>query len=99
MEVFVTLEAYDTVIDREQVMRTRQVGGHQMQQMLESGKLKASGMFADARGAFFVLDVDSSEELFGMLAPLSDFVRFETHPVVPPGLVMEFFESDAATGA
>ncbi len=51
MEVFVKLEAYDTLIDREQVMRTRQVGGRQMQQMLESGKVKASGMFADAQGA------------------------------------------------
>ena len=64
MEIFVKLEAYDTLVDREQIMLTRQVGGRQMRQMLESGKVKASGMFADARGAFFVLDVDSSEELF-----------------------------------
>ena len=49
MEVFVKLEAYDTLVDREQIMLTRQVGGRQMQQMLESGKVKASGMFADAR--------------------------------------------------
>ena len=51
MEVFVKLEAYDTLIDREQIMHTRQVGGRQMQQMLESGKVKASGFFADARAA------------------------------------------------
>ena len=44
MEVFVKLEAYDTLVDREQIMLTRQVGGRQMQQMLESGKVKASGI-------------------------------------------------------
>ena len=40
MEDFVELEAYDTFVDREQIMLTRQVGGRQMQQMLESGKVK-----------------------------------------------------------
>ncbi len=98
MEVFVKLEAYDTLIDREQIMHTRQVGGRQLQQMLESGKVKASGMFADARGAFFVLEVDSSEELFEMLAPFSDYARLETHPVVAPEKLMEYFERDAASG-
>ena len=98
MEVFVKLEAYDTLIDREQILHTRQVGGRQMQQMLESGKVKASGMFADARGAFFVLEVDSSEEPFEMLARVSDFARLETHPVVAPEKLMEYFERDAATG-
>jgi hypothetical protein len=98
MEVFVKFEAYDTLIDREQIMHTRQVGGQQLQQLLESGKVRASGFFADARGAFFVLDVGSSEELFEMLAPLTDFVRIETHPVVSAEKVTEFFERDAATG-
>ena len=98
MEVFVKLEAYDTLIDREQIMHTRQVGGRQLQQMLESGKVRASGFFADARGAFFVLDVASSEELFEMLAPLTDFVRIETHPLVSAEKVMEYFERDAASG-
>ena len=99
MEVFVKLEAYDTLVDREQILHTRQVGGRQMQRMLESGKVKASGMFADARGAFFVLDVDSSEELFEMLAPLTDFVRIESHPLVSPEKVMEYFERDATAAA
>ncbi len=99
MEVSVKLEAYDTLVDREQILHTRQVGGRQMQRMLESGKVKASGMFADSRGAFFVLEVDSSEELFEMLAPLTDFARIETHPMVSPQKVMEFFERDATAAA
>ena len=98
MEVFVKFEAYDTIVDREQIMHTRQVGGQQLQQLLESGKVRASGFFADARAAFFVLDIDSSEELFDMLAPLTDFVRIETHPLVSAEKVTEFFERDAATG-
>ena len=69
-----------------------------MHQMVESGKVRASGLFAHARAAFFVLDVASSEELFEMLAPLTDFVRIETHPLVSAEKVMEYFERDAASG-
>ena len=34
-----------------------------------------------------------------MLAPLTDFARMETHPMVSPQKVMEFFERDATAAA
>ena len=98
MQIFAKYELQETITDREKVMEVRQVGGRQLQQIMQSGKVRASGFFADARGAFFVLDVDSVEELFELFAPVLDYVRIETHPLVSAEKVMEFFERDA-TGA
>jgi hypothetical protein len=98
VQIFAKYELQETITDREKVMEVRQVGGRQLQQIMQSGKVRASGVFADARGAFFVLDVDSAEELFEMFAPVLDYVRIETHPLTTVEKLQEFFERDA-TGA
>jgi hypothetical protein len=99
MQFFVKLEVRETITDREKVMEVRQVLGRQIQQLMESGKVVASGVFADARGSFLVLDVDSSEELFDLLAPIVDYIRIETHPLTTVEKVQEFFERDATASA
>jgi hypothetical protein len=99
MEMFVRFEAPDTLIDTEQIMSTRHLISWQMQEIFESGMVRASGMFADARGGFFVLDVDSSEEFFDMLAPLADYMSIETHPLVSAEKLQEFFDREATPGA
>jgi muconolactone delta-isomerase len=99
MEVFVKLELFETITDREQVLRVRQVAGGQMQRIQESGKVKLLRIFSDARGGIALLDVDSSEELFDLLgAPILDHAHVETHPVVPVEKLAELFERDAAAG-
>ena len=95
MEVFAKYEVQDTITDREQVLHIRQVIGAQLQRIFESGKVKASGIFVGVRGGFFVLDVDSSDELFEMLVPIIDYVRLETHPLTSMEKLGEFFEKDA----
>ena len=80
-------------------MEVRQVGGRQLQQIMQSGKVRASGVFADARAAFFVLEVDSAEELFDMFAPVVDYFRIETHPLTTAEKLGEFFERDATATA
>ena len=96
MEVFLKFEVFDTITDREQVLRVRQVVGGQFQQMQESGKVKAFRIFSDARGGFALLDVDSSEELFDLLgAPIIDHFHIETHPVIPVEKLAEYFERGA----
>jgi hypothetical protein len=99
MDMFVRFEAPATLIDTEQIMYTRHLTSWQMQEFYESGKVRASGMFADARGGFFVLDVDCSEELFDMLAPMADYMRIETHPLVSAEKLQEFFDREATPGA
>ncbi len=98
MDIFVKYEAEETITDREQILHIRQIGGRQLQQIFESGKVKASGVFADARGGFFVLDVDSSDEVFDLFAPVLDYIRIETHPLSSVEKLQEFFETDAASG-
>ena len=99
MQLFVKYEAQETITDREKVMEVRQVGGRQLQQLMESGKVVSTGAFADARGGFFVLDVDSSEEIFDLFAPILDYVRLETHPLTTVEKLQEFFERDATASA
>ena len=96
MEVFARYEARETITDREQVLALRQIVGAHLQRMFESGKVRASGLFADVRGGFFVVDVDSSDELFEMFAPVLDQVRIETHPLTTVEKLREFFERDVA---
>ena len=50
VQIFAKYEAQDAITDREKVMEVRQVGGRQLQQIMRSGKVRASGVFAYARG-------------------------------------------------
>jgi hypothetical protein len=99
VQVFTKFEVQQTITDREKVMEVRQVGGRLLQQTLQSGKVRASGVFADARGGFFVLEVDSAEEIFDIFAPGLDYFRIETHPLTTPEKLQEFFERDATAAA
>ena len=45
-------------------------------------RVKASGHFADGRGGFFLLELNSAEEMIQFTGPFLDFVRFESHPVL-----------------
>ncbi len=99
MQVFVKYEAQETITDREKILEVRQVGGRQLQQIMESGKVRANGIFADARAGFFVLEVESAEEIFDLFAPVIDYLRLETHPLTTVEKLTEFFERDATAAA
>jgi hypothetical protein len=45
----------ETITDREKVMEVRQVGGKQLQVLMQFGKVRASGVFADPQGATFAV--------------------------------------------
>jgi hypothetical protein len=99
VQVFTKFEVQETITDREKVMELRQVGGRLLRQVLQSGKVRASGVFADARGGFFVLEVDSSEELFDLFSAGLDYIRIETHALTTAEKLQEFFERDATAAA
>jgi hypothetical protein len=99
VQIFAKYEVQETITDREKVMEVRQVGGRQLQQIMQSGKVRADGIFADGRGGFLVLEVDSAEELFDMFAPVVDYLRFETRPLTTVEKLQEFFERDATAAA
>jgi hypothetical protein len=99
VQIFAKYELQETITDREKVMEVRQVGGRQLQQIMQSDKVRADGVFADGRGGFLVLEVDSAEELFDMFAPIVDYIRIETRPLTTVEKLQEFFERDATAVA
>ncbi len=69
MQIFVSFEAFDTIIGKE-VTRLRQEAGELMQRIMGSGKVTASGIFEGKRGGFYVLEVESAEELMDLISPI-----------------------------
>jgi hypothetical protein len=45
MQVFIKYQVQETITDREEVVNIRQVASGQRQQIIESGKVRASGIF------------------------------------------------------
>ncbi len=91
MRIFVRIEAFETSISPDDIVRAQQTFGEQTGEWEASGKLETSGIFADARGGFFVFNVDSAEELAGLLNEVSDLGRIETHPIISLEALREFF--------
>lgn len=97
LRLLVTFEVFDTLIREEDVSRARQAYAAQLQKTLASGKVLASGSFADARGGFFLVDVDAAEDLHELLGHvIIDNCHVETHPVAPFEKVFEMFKKMAA---
>jgi hypothetical protein len=42
--------------------------------ILKPGKAKESGFYVDARRGFFLIDIDSPEELFRLIGPILDTI-------------------------
>jgi hypothetical protein len=55
----------------------------QINVIMKSGKVKESGLYADERGGFFVIDIDTPEELIRLLAPILDGISVTSHPILP----------------
>jgi hypothetical protein len=92
MQIFVSFEAFDTIIG-DAVPRLRQEAGELMQRIMVSGKMTASGVFVDKRGGFFVFEVESAEELMDLLSPtMVDNFHMTTHPLVSMEKLGEFFQ-------
>jgi hypothetical protein len=70
--------------------------GATSQKLLASGKVVESGVFADARAAFFLLDIDSAEEMFELFAGVEDWSTIESHPVVSFERLGQYFQQQAA---
>ena len=89
MRFLIVIRPFDTITSAE-VVRVQQEMGEQVRYMLGTGKVVANGTFADARGGFFVVDIDEEEDFFDLLGTaILDNFHVETHPVVPFEKVVE----------
>ena len=70
------------VLPEARTMRNEWLGP-QIQKGMESGKVREAGLLVGKRGGFFLVDVDSPEELFTLFGPeLYDTCQVEAHPVM-----------------
>ena len=94
----VTIEVHDAIV-LDDDKRLREVLGPQLYQVVESGKVQASGLFTGKRGGFFLLDIDDPAELYGVLGPeIYGTCRVEAQPVTPVEKAGEIFQKWAAEG-
>jgi hypothetical protein len=63
--------------------------------IMKSGKVKESGLYADERGGFFVIDVDTPEELLRLLAPIIDVIAINSHPILSIDSLQKMFQEMA----
>jgi hypothetical protein len=54
-----------------------------MERVMKSGKVKYSGIYADVRGGFFVINLASPEELKLLIGAAGDVINVKAHPIVP----------------
>ncbi|MEI7827263.1 MAG: hypothetical protein WCI87_05665 [Euryarchaeota archaeon] len=89
MRFLITIKLFETVTGAE-IVRVQQEMGEQLQYMLGTGQVVASGTFADTRGGFFLVDVDEEEDFLGLLGTaILDNFAIESHPIVPFETVVE----------
>jgi hypothetical protein len=88
------MKNFESIIRPEDIQRVRETIKDRIQEIQESGKLIESGVFADDRGAFLLLDVESASELTKMLFPIHDMARIETHPIYSFEELGELFKDD-----
>ena len=59
---------------------------------MKSGKVKYSGNYADKRRGFFVIDIDSPEDLQRLITPILDIASINVHPIVPFEVILKLFQ-------
>ena len=98
MRFLITQKVRDTIV-LDDDKRLREVLGPHFQQLLQSDKVKDSGLLCGERKGFFIVDVDAPEELFELLGP-EIYANFEldVQPVAPLERIGELFEQWAAEG-
>jgi hypothetical protein len=94
----VTIEVHETIVlDGDK--RLREVLGPQIQHVVESGKVQASGFLGSKRGGFFLIDIDEPEELYELFGPeIYGTCKVEAYPVIPLEKGGQLFQQWAEEG-
>lgn len=97
MRILVTLEVFDTIVGDAEERRVREAVGGGLQKAEASDKVTESGVYADARGGFLLVNVDSGAELQDLLGPgILQNCHVETHPIVSAEELGAYFERHPA---
>jgi hypothetical protein len=95
----VTFEVYEHIVLPEaRTMRNEWIGP-QMQEIMESGKVRESGLLSSKRGGFFLVDIDAPEELYELFGPeFYDTCRVDAQPVTSTEKAGEMFQRWGSEG-
>jgi hypothetical protein len=95
----VTFEVYEHIVLPEaRTMRNEWIGP-QMQKIMESGKVRESGLLSSKRGGFFLVDIDAPEELYELFGPeFYDTCRVDAQPVTSTEKAGEMFQRWGSEG-
>ena len=91
MKMFANFQVYSSITDRDAIPRLRQLAGDMVQRVMGSGKVESAGVFPGKRGGYFVLNVDSAEELMELVGDAHEVFDVTWNPVVSPETLGEFF--------
>lgn len=93
MRMLVRFDVFESITSKETVAEAQSNAGKAIGRIMETGKVEASGIFADGRGGVFIMDIESEEELMGLLGgEILDVARVETHPLMTVEALMKYFE-------
>lgn len=81
MKFLVLLESFESITGEREVQEMRRHIGEKVQELEESGRVLEKGVFADRRGAFFLLEAESGAELARLLYPVHDFAEIDARPI------------------
>ena len=95
----VTFEVYEDIVLPEAKDLRNEWLGPQMQKIMESGKVRESGLLSSKRAGFFVVDIDAPEELYELFGPeVYDTCRVDAQPVTSIEKAGEMFQRWASEG-
>ena len=69
--------------------------GESVQRIMQTGKVKDSGVMIGDRMGYFIIEANSAEDLFSWFAPLYDVAIPDIQPVVSFELLPKLFEEMA----
>ena len=94
----VTGEVSPTVV-LDDDKRVREAVGPQLQRLMQSDKVREAGVLTGKRGGFFLVDIDSPEEIYELFGPeIFANLKLVAHPVTPLDKVGEIFQRWASEG-
>ena len=83
MKFLVITKVFETIHNSSDLKRQEVLVREQIQKIMDSGKLIDGGQFADARGHFFLVDIDKEKELLELLGRgILDACNVESHPII-----------------
>lgn len=95
MRFLVLVENFETVTGEREIERVRQVVKEKVAELRESEKVSEAGVFADRRGAFFLVEADSGAELARLFFPMHDWAHIDVRPLYSFEELQDLFAEEA----